>query len=253
MALIHSFEKSGNFLFKYRGQLPVLLFIVAIPTIYITETKNIVDSYILNNLLTFLAFGLSFLGLAIRAYTVGTSHKNTSGRNTSAGQVADVLNTTGIYSMVRNPLYLGNYFMWIGIVVYVFNFWFVLVVTLLFWLYYERIIFAEEQFLIQKFGNTYVDWSIKTPAFLPNRKNFKKSTIQFSWITVLRREYGGVSASILCFLFIDFCRELFSAGKIELEHFLFHYLPISIVALLFSFILRSLKHKTKLLNEDGRW
>ena len=57
---------------------------------------------------------MSFFGLGIRVFTVGFTPKNTSGRNT-AEQIADVLNTSGIYSMVRHPLYVGNFFMWLGI------------------------------------------------------------------------------------------------------------------------------------------
>ncbi|MDZ7743939.1 MAG: hypothetical protein U5Q03_19955 [Bacteroidota bacterium] len=36
MALIHSFEKSGNYLFRHRGEIPVLLIILAIPVILLT-------------------------------------------------------------------------------------------------------------------------------------------------------------------------------------------------------------------------
>ena len=62
------------------------------------------------------------------AIAIGTSNKHTSGRSTKE-QVADALNTKGIYSTVRHPLYLGNYFMWIGIVMFTYNIWFVLVVS----------------------------------------------------------------------------------------------------------------------------
>ena len=34
MALVNSFEKQGNFLFKYRGQFPILLFAIAVPFLY---------------------------------------------------------------------------------------------------------------------------------------------------------------------------------------------------------------------------
>lgn len=57
---------------------------------------------------------VSLFGLLIRAVTIGFTPKGTSGRNTKEGQVAEVLNTKGIYSVVRHPLYLGNYFMWLG-------------------------------------------------------------------------------------------------------------------------------------------
>ena len=38
MALINEIEKNGNFLFKYRGQFPIVLFILAIPFIYFTDS-----------------------------------------------------------------------------------------------------------------------------------------------------------------------------------------------------------------------
>ena len=50
---------------------------------------------------------LAFVGLAIRVFTVGFVPAGTSGRKHD-GQIAETLNTTGIYSLTRNPLYLGN-------------------------------------------------------------------------------------------------------------------------------------------------
>ena len=108
MALINEIEKQGNFLFKYRGQFPIVLFILAIPFIYFTDSICLHEE----NNFTLAAIVLSGVGFVIRAYTIGTTPRGTSGRNTKE-QVAEVLNSTGIYSVVRHPLYLGNYFMWI--------------------------------------------------------------------------------------------------------------------------------------------
>ena len=109
-------------------------------------------------------------------------------------QVADVLNSTGIYSMLRHPLYLGNYLIWIGVATYVYNLLFIIIISFIFWLYYERIMFAEERFLEKKFADEYLNWSNKIPAFIPKISNFIPSKIPFSFITVLRREYSGVLA-----------------------------------------------------------
>jgi len=176
MALIHSFEKSGNILFKYRGQIPLILFIIALPVIYFTNYTIISDS--LNSILTIVAISLSILGFLIRAISIGTTPKGTSGRNTK-NQVAESLNETGIYSTVRHPLYLGNYFMWIGIVLFTYNIYFIVIVSLAFWLYYERIMFAEERFLEKKFGQKYLKWSLTVPAFIPSFKNYKKKKLLF--------------------------------------------------------------------------
>jgi len=90
-----------------------------------------------------LFLGVSLFGQAIRVYTVGFTPKNTSGRNTINGQLADELNVTGIYSVIRHPLYLGNFFMWLGPVLFIRSGWCIIVFGLVYWLYYERIMLQK--------------------------------------------------------------------------------------------------------------
>lgn len=248
MALVHSFEKTGNTLFKYRGQIPVILFLLSIPAIYFTDYEFLKLNDGLDLILLITCAVFSFSGQVIRAIAIGTSNKNTSGRNTKE-QVAEALNTKGIYSTVRHPLYLGNYFMWIGIVMYTYNIWFVLTVSLLFWVFYERIMFAEERFLERKFGQEYIDWSMKVPPFWPSMKNYIKTDIPFSMKTILRREYSGITATIISFVFVAFLRDWFTTGE---AHFKMIYGIVIGAGLLISFILRTLKHHTKLLFEEDR-
>jgi protein-S-isoprenylcysteine O-methyltransferase Ste14 len=248
MALVHSFEKNGNKLFRYRGQIPVILFLMAIPVIYFTDVTEIMDDEDLYCIFTGIAIGLSLIGQIIRAIAIGTSNKNTSGRNRDE-QVADALNTKGIYSTVRHPLYLGNYFMWIGIVAFTFNIWFFIVVSLMFWIYYERIMFAEERFLERKFGNAYVDWSNGVPAFFPSFKNYKKGDIPFSMKTIMRREYSGITATMLGFIFVAYLREYFTTEEWPTS---MNYVYWTVGALLISLIFRTLKKSTKLLYEEDR-
>ena len=246
MALVQSFEKQGNFLFKYRGQFPVLLFILSVPFICLTDYTLI--NYKEHNLFMFTAILISVLGFLVRFYTIGTTPKGTSGRNTKE-QVADVLNSSGMYSMVRHPLYLGNYLIWLGISLASFNIYFVVIMSLLFWIYYERIMFAEERFLERKFGEDYLNWASKLPAFLPSILNFKESDTKFSIITVLRREYASVLAAVVGFTFIEVLRTYFSTNNWSISDCTVEILVVTIVLVL---ILRSLKHYTSLLEEKGR-
>ncbi|MEZ5083689.1 MAG: isoprenylcysteine carboxylmethyltransferase family protein [Bacteroidales bacterium] len=246
MALIHSFEKSGNTLFRYRGQIPVILFILAVPVIYFTDYSFLNRPVYIS--LTVISVLLSLLGFIVRAISIGTTPKGTSGRNTKE-QVAETLNQTGIYSTVRHPLYLGNYLMWIGIVFFTFNIYFVVIVSLAFWLYYERIMFAEERFLEKKFGDTYMQWSKKVPAFIPSFKNYIKGNIRFSMITVLRREYSGFLATVLGFVFIDHLRLYFLSGEFTWDRLSTFIL---LAAIIITLILRTFKHRTKLLDEKDR-
>ncbi len=196
MSLIQSLEKNGSFLFKYRGQIPAFFFIIGLPMIYFGdygflfrcsgESLSIFKITILA-----LSVIVSLLGFIIRAYTIGTTPRGTSGRNTKK-QVANQLNTTGIYSIVRHPLYLGNYLMWAGLLIFTMNVYLFIIVSLLYWIYYERIMFTEECFLERQFGEQFIKWSEGVPAFLPAFSKFVKSDIPFSFKAVLRREYSGV-------------------------------------------------------------
>ena len=249
MALINSFESSGNKLFRHRGQIPVVLFVMAIPVIYFSRDNVAAMSDKTVLALTIFSIFLSVLGFIIRAISIATTPRGTSGRNTKEGQVAESLNTTGIYSVVRHPLYLGNYLMWIGIVLYTFNFWFVIVISLLFWLYYERIMFAEERFLERKFGEAYMSWANKTASFFPAFRYYTSNIVPFSMKSILRREYSGVLATVIGFTFIDDVRRYFEIGTFELQTNWHYCLAIAIVIAL---LLRSLKHYTSILKEEGR-
>ncbi|MEI7596942.1 MAG: isoprenylcysteine carboxylmethyltransferase family protein [Bacteroidota bacterium] len=247
MALVNSFEKSGNFLFKHRGQIPVILFIMAVPVIFFTDISKLVDWQIYT--LNVFAVVLSVFGFLFRAYAIGTTPKGTSGRNTQ-NQVAESLNTTGIYSIVRHPLYVGNYFMWIGIVMFTYNVYFVAIVSLLFWLYYERIMYAEERFLERKFGEKYMNWTETVPAFIPSFKIATKSAVHFSMKTILRREYAGVFATVFGFAFVDYLR-FYLIDELN-GPILRTSLHVLVLTGILTLILRTLKHNTKLLSEEDR-
>lgn len=148
-----------------------------------------------------LAIMLLVLGEALRVLTVGFVPRGTSGRNTDKGQIAERLNTTGLYSVTRNPLYLGNCLMYVALALYTQNLWVVVVLALVLALYYERIIAAEESFLIEKFGASYREWVEQTPPFWPRLHGWRRPDMAFSLRTVIRREHasalGGFAALYL--------------------------------------------------------
>ena len=242
MALLDSFEKQGNLLFKYRGQFPILLFLLVIPFVYSNENMLDKDPTLI------ISYLISILGFLIRFITIGTTPKGTSGRNTKK-QVADELNYMGMYSMSRHPLYLGNFLIWIGICLSTFSVYFVITVVLLFWLYYERIMFAEESFLIKKHGEKYLKWSNSVPAFVPNIFKYKKTEVSFSIISILRREYASILSAVVGFIYVEVLVNYFERNEIFLHPISFKILLITLFIVL---VLRSLKHYTKLLNEHDR-
>jgi len=202
-------EATGGKLFKYRGQIPVLIFVLALPLMFFTN-RSFYDSLTITNFhnpvyiaCTVVSVLLVVAGLALRAYTVCTTPKGTSGRNT-AKQVADHLNTKGIYSVVRHPLYLANYLIWAGLLVYTMNIFAFIIVSLVYWIYYERIMMAEEAFLRGKYGDEFEQWAQKVPAFIPKWSLYEGGMLQFSWKTFIRREYATLMSVVFSYLVIDY-------------------------------------------------
>lgn len=249
MALQEEFEQQGVWLFKYRGTLPVIILFIGM-AIYVYAALNpelffIQDPTIKNYFLIF-CIAVSLFGQYIRAYTVGHTPKNTSGRNTGK-QVADTLNTTGIYSTVRHPLYVGNFFMWLGPALLTENLWFIIAFILFYWVYYERIMFAEEQFLRRKFGDVYTSWAAKTPAFIPNFKNFVKPKLSFSWKKVFKKEKNGFAAIFIIFCAFDVLAELLKGT----QNFNIYLIIAAGISILIYLILKALKKSSLLkLKED---
>ena len=125
MSLSKEYIKHGNLFFKYRTYVPLLIIFPIIFCIYLFP-----DFYFTQDIQNFyLSIIISFTGQLIRVLTVGFTPSGTSGRNTSK-QIANSLNTKGIYSIVRHPLYLGNYLIWLGFLIYLSNFYTILIFSI---------------------------------------------------------------------------------------------------------------------------
>jgi protein-S-isoprenylcysteine O-methyltransferase Ste14 len=245
MALVHEFENSGNWLFKRRSWLPVFMIVAGIIMMYLGNRQAIL--FDMRDELIFL--GVSMLGEIIRIVTVGFAPKNTSGRNTVNGQIADELNTTGIYSILSHPLYLGNFFMWLGPVLFLRSIPFTIVFILLYWLYYERIMFAEEQFLRRKFGEAYDKWSEKVSSFIPWSFNFIPARLSFSVRNVLKREYNSFINIFAIFTLMDLFRNYFLSGRIYLTGM---WIYLMIGSFVIWIVVRTIHKQTKWLEVEGR-
>lgn len=249
MALQESIEKQGNFLFRYRSFLPLIILVAGIIIFIFSNIKGGLPEWDTYHLIEYLSLAVSGLGLMIRVIAVGHTPANTSGRNTKT-QLADEINTTGIYSTVRHPLYLGNFFMWAGAVMLIANTWFAVIFILAYWIYYERIMYAEEQFLRRKFGQPYLDWAASKPAFIPCLKNAVKSKYPFSFKKVLKKEKNGVVATFLLLFIFHNIRYSFDFMTVNIENN--WILWATLISVLMYLVLKVLKKYTRVLDEKGR-
>jgi protein-S-isoprenylcysteine O-methyltransferase Ste14 len=110
--------------------------------------------------------------------------------------------------------------------------------------------FAEERFLQNKFGKDYINWASTKPAFIPRFSNYVKSQVPFSFKSVLRREYSGVLATVIGFVFVEIVRNYFTRDCLYISN---DFLIVLLVAFVVSIVLRTIKKTTTFLQEEGRF
>jgi protein-S-isoprenylcysteine O-methyltransferase Ste14 len=246
MALAEEMEAAGNWLFSRRSYVPVLM--IGVFLAGMADFRYPGDSPALHRAWGLVCAGVSLAGLAVRAVAVGHAPGRTSGKNTRR-QVAAVLNRTGMYSVTRHPLYLGNFLISMGIALFERSWWVALVTALLFILYYERIMFAEEAFLRREFGADYAAWADRTPPFVPNPRLWQRPSLPFSFRTVLRREYGALFATVACFAFLDVLANTVARGSARLDPL---WQGIAAFAAALYLAVRALAKFTSVLSVEGR-
>jgi len=194
---------TGNWLFRWRGYvllafLPVAFLGIAFNGPMVTLGYGAGAGLVVDTI----AIAMVIAGLAGRLLTVGFVRERTSGRNTREGQVAEELNTAGMYSIVRNPLYLYNCMIYVGLVMFSQYLPLLPVFALALVLYYERIIQAEESFLLDKFGAAYREWVARVPAFWPMRLRWVPPVRAFSLRMALGREHTTMILAVVALYLI---------------------------------------------------
>jgi hypothetical protein len=108
-------------------------------------------------------FVIAALGQAWRIYAAGVIYKNKR------------LATTGAYSLVRHPLYFGNFLILAGFTLACAN-WIVVAVVIFFLLfYYPAAIRYEDRKLQDLFGEEWQAWGTRTPAMFPTRLRWQSN------------------------------------------------------------------------------
>ena len=232
----------GKFFFKYRGQIPVFVLVLAFPTLYFTNhNQNLILDINVNTIsLLLILFGCMF-----RYITIGFSYPNTSGRNRDS-QVAEKLNKYSLYSTTRNPLYLSNMLIWNGIVIRSNNLLYILICLITMFFMYNIIINHEEFFLKNKFKNEFTSWKKMTPKLIPNIFIYKKSSNKFNYKSLLRREYSSLLAILICIAYIDTIQTYIFSSSLVISNNLL-YLIITMVII--SLILKYLRKNTTILDD----
>jgi protein-S-isoprenylcysteine O-methyltransferase Ste14 len=143
----------GAVLFRNRSWLPVPFLLVALLAPAHPDAANWISGAI------FIA-----VGEGIRLAGVAAAGTVTRRRSRDVQRLV----TYGIFRWVRNPLYVGNFFIWMGFVVISGVMWFLPVAVVIFAIEYTLIVSYEEGVLESIFGQEYLDYKLTTSRWVPS-------------------------------------------------------------------------------------
>jgi protein-S-isoprenylcysteine O-methyltransferase Ste14 len=184
----------GNFLFRYRNGLGPILFLLAL---LVGRPTFPWDSAELNLLLDCAGIALALVGQALRIVTIGFEYIERGGRNRQV--YASKLVQGGIFAQCRNPLYVGNVLLAIGLALVVNSAVFYLLVLPLVGYAYVAIVAAEEAFLREKFGAEYTEYCRRVRRWIPRLHGWRRAVagMRFNWRRVLVKEYNTMFVVLL--------------------------------------------------------
>ena len=181
--------KIGNFFFKYRNILFIFLYLLLfLPSAPIFSSHSFGAHYWVWPLV--IGLFITIAGQAIRGATIGLAYIVRGGRN---GKVyAEDLVTNGIFNHCRNPLYVGNVLMLLGVGILANSLIYTFVVMPIFFFIYQSIVLAEENYLRSKFGDRFNAYCNRVNRWIPNFEHLPNTfgSMEFKWKRWILKEYN---------------------------------------------------------------
>lgn len=179
----------GNFFFKYRNNLFIVLYLLLfLPSPPIFSPEQFGPGYYLYPVI--LGLLVTFAGEIIRGITIGLAYIIRGGRDKKV--YAETLVTEGIFRHGRNPLYVGNILMLLGVGILANSLIYVGIVMPLFLFIYQTIVLAEENFLRNKFGAQFDAYCSRVNRWLINFGGISETfqDMRFNYKRWLLKEYN---------------------------------------------------------------
>lgn len=179
----------GNFFFRYRNILFIFLYLALfIPSPGLFSEEYFGQHYYYYPIIIGLFVTVS--GQVIRGATIGLAYIIRGGKD---GHVyAEELVTQGIFKHCRNPLYVGNILMLVGVGILSNSLLYLAALIPIFLLIYHAIVLAEENFLRKKFGASFEAYCKRVNRWVPNPSGIGKTfeSMQFNGKRWLLKEYN---------------------------------------------------------------
>ena len=161
-----SAARIGGVLFRNRSWLPVPFLLVALLVPAHPGIRHWIAAAV-----------LIAIGEAIRLAGVAAAGTVTRRRSREVQRLVNY----GIFGWMRNPLYVGNFLIWMGFVVASGVLWFLPVAIVIFAIEYYYIVRYEEGVLESIFGAEYLEYKKRTPRWFPKPPTVKPEPGQHDW------------------------------------------------------------------------
>src|SRR2546423_14991662 len=163
----------GAILFRHRGWLPLLF--LGIPLVLPASTSPFRWE---------VGLALIVIGEAVRLAGVAAAGSVPRRRSRNVQRLV----AYGIFAWVRNPLYIGNFLIWMGLVTFSGVLWFRPAAVLLCAVEYELIVRYGEGVLESIFGRDYLDYKSCTPRWIPRPPTGKIEVGEHHWGEAFKSE-----------------------------------------------------------------
>ena len=151
---------TGEYAFGDMGQLILLVvfLVIWIADSFVFKYSTFLTRYVSN----YIRVPIALIVLIISGLLAWAGLKAVFGETREEPQVI----TTGVFSIVRHPIYLGSILLYLGFILLSLSLLSVLVWILIIVFYY-MISRYEEKLLIQRFGSAYEEYKKKVPMLFP--------------------------------------------------------------------------------------
>lgn len=177
----------GNLIFRARdGLFPLVLLTLA----FGTRPRIAGGTARVDHLVDLAGALVSMSGQLLRVLVIGLVYITRGGQNRRVW--ANALVDGGMFAHCRNPLYLANLLLILGLAIVHNGLAMYLIGVPFFIAAYACIVRAEEHYLRERFGAAYIDYCARVPRWIPSFRGLSRTLreTQFDWTRVLRKEYG---------------------------------------------------------------
>lgn len=233
----------GNFLFRYRNTVfPVLFAAVALTV----RPQMLFGRPALDRWLVLIGMLVALGGQAVRLVTIGYEYIERGGKQ---GQVyASRIVQGGVYGLTRNPMYVGNGLIAIGLSMAMGAPLAYLVVIPLFWFIYQAIVAAEEAYLRRQFGAEYEAYCARVPRYLPSWRGAPAAFagMRYNWKRAVRQDLSTMTGLAIGLVLVPFWRRLWLEGWASTRPFALRTAALALAVLVWYGLMVRLKRQGRL-------